>query len=97
MGIAVRDALANRKKLLYYVNRAIILLMIVVFTIRIAETYSYWGRAFIQSGLFHDNVCYRGSYEMIICSPSLPPFETFLAVLGILLVASILAGPRKAS
>jgi hypothetical protein len=93
----MRDALPNRKKLLHYVDGAIILLMVVVFIMRIAETYTYWGRAFIQSGLFHDNVCYRGSYEMIICSPSLPPFETYLAILGMLLVASILAGSRKTS
>jgi hypothetical protein len=90
-----RYVLANRRKSLHYVEGAIILLMVVVFMIRVAESYSYWGRAFIQSGLFHDSVCYRGSYEMIICSPSLPPFETYLAALGILLVVSILVSSRK--
>jgi hypothetical protein len=40
-------------------------------------------------------VCYRGSYEMIICSTSLPPFETYLAILGILLVVSIFASSRR--
>jgi len=94
-GIAIRDSLPNRKTLFYYVEGAIILLIIGVFAMRIAETYSYWGRAIIQSGLFHDEVCYRGSYEIILCSTSLPPFETYLAVLGILLVVSIFAGSRK--
>jgi hypothetical protein len=87
--------LPNRKTFFYYVEGAIILLIIGVFAARVAETYNYWGRAIIQSGLFHDEVCYRGSYEMIICSTSLPPFETCLAILGILLVVSIFASSRR--
>jgi hypothetical protein len=89
----VRDALPNTK-FFRYVDRVIILLFVGVLAVRIAETYNYWGRAFIQSGLFNDSLCYRGSYEMIICSPSLPPFETYLAMLGILFIVSILAISR---
>jgi hypothetical protein len=94
-GISIRDSMPNWKTLFYYAEGAIILLIIGVFAARISETYRYWGRAIIQSGLFYDEVCYRGSYEIIICSTSLPPFETYLAILGILLVVAIFAGSRK--
>jgi hypothetical protein len=90
----MREALPNTK-LSRYVDRLIILLFVGVLTVRIVETYNYWGRAFIQTGVLSDNLCYRGSYEMIICSPSLPPFETYLAILGILFIVSTLARSRR--
>jgi hypothetical protein len=71
-------------------------LIVIVFLARLIQTYSYMGYAFVEIGLFYDKICYRGSYEIIVCLPdSLPPYETCLAILAILLVFSLWAVRRK--
>jgi hypothetical protein len=69
--------------------------MIVILLARTLETYG--NLAFIKSGLFYDKVCYKGSYEFIVCPSTVPPYETLLAILGILLVVFTWTGARAES
>ena len=62
---------------------------------RIVETYRYMGQTFVRIGLLYDSVCYRGSYEMIVCPYTLPPYETYLVILAIVLLMSLWASSRK--
>ena len=65
-------------------------LIIIVFLARLIQTYSYVGYAFVEMGLLSDRICSRGSYEIIVCLPdTIPPYETILAILAILLVFSV--------
>jgi hypothetical protein len=72
------------------------LLIIIVFVARIIQVYSYLGYAFLKIGLFSDKICTRGSYEIIVCLPeAMPPYETILGILAILLVFSLWLIKRK--
>jgi len=72
------------------------LLIIIVFLAKIIQVYSYLGYAFLEIGLFSDKICSRGSYEIIVClSNSIPPYETILGILAILLVFSLWLIKRK--
>jgi len=80
------------KILLYFLG----LLIIIVFLARIIQVYSYWGYAFLEIGLFSDKICSRGSYEIIVCLPdAIPPYETILGILAILLKFSLWLTKRK--
>jgi len=71
-------------------------LLIVVFLARLVQSYSYLGYGFVQVGLLSDKICTRGSYEIIICLPDiLPPYETILVILAILLIFSLWFANRK--
>jgi hypothetical protein len=67
-----------------------------VLVARISETLSLLGQSAIQIGLLHDSICYLGSYEIVVCSAILPPYETVIAVLVAALAILIFSGPRKA-
>ena len=69
--------------------------VLAVLAIRISETLSLLGEAAIRIGLFHDSICYLGSYEIVVCSTLLPPYETFMTILVVLLAALVLVGSRK--
>ena len=72
------------------------ILLIIVFLARLAQTYSYLGYGFVQVGIFSDKICSRGSYEIITCLPdTLPPYETILVILAILLMFSLWFANRK--
>ena len=71
-------------------------LIILVFIARIIQTYTFMGYAFVQIGFFYDEICSRGSYEIIVCLPNTyPPYETILAILAILLIVSIWVTRKK--
>lgn len=71
------------------------LMIIIVFLARMIQVYSYWGYAW-EIGLFSDKICYRGSYAIIVCLPdTIPPYETILAILAILLLFSLWLIERK--
>lgn len=63
-----------------------LIVLVIVFLARILYPIYYSSRAFIQIGLFNDKICYVGSYEMIVCPYSAPPFETFIVIFVILFV-----------
>ena len=84
--------MVSRYRVLPYVFAC---LLIIVFIARSFELFSRSGRVFIESGILSDRLCYLGSFEMIICPAYLPPYETFLAVLAIMLVVSMWANWRK--
>ena len=69
--------------------------MVAVFLARAVETYTYLGQAVIVPGLFSDKICYKGSYEMIVCPYTVPPYETLMLILGGLLISSLWANARK--
>ncbi len=72
------------------------LLIIIVCLARIIQVYSYLGYAFLEIGLFSDKICARGSYEIIMCLPdTVPPYETILGILAILLIVSLWVTKRK--
>jgi hypothetical protein len=71
-------------------------LIVIVFAARIIQTYSYMGYAFVEIGLFYDKICSRGSYDIIVCLPdTIPPYETMLGILAILLIFSLWLIKRK--
>ncbi len=70
-------------------------MMIAVFIARAVETYSYLGQAVIVPGVFSDRICYKGSYEMIVCPYTVPPYETLILILGGLLIACAWANAKK--
>jgi hypothetical protein len=67
----------------------------VVLALRISETLSLTGEAVVRVGLSHDSVCYLGSYEIVVCSILFPPYETFMAILALLLTTLVLASSKK--
>lgn len=69
--------------------------MVLVFVSRTLTILSYSSPVILRSGLFADRVCYKGSYEMIVCPYSAPPYEAFWAVLSVLLVISVWAFLKK--
>ena len=72
------------------------ILLIIVFLARLVQTYSYLGYGFVQMGILSDKICARGSYEIIICLPDiLPPYETILTLIAILLIFSLWFPTRK--
>jgi len=83
----------DKYRILMYVSGVIV---IIVFLARIVQTYSYIGYGFVKIGLFSDQVCSRGSYEIIVCLPdSIPPYEIILCVFAALLVFSMWMVRRK--
>jgi len=70
-------------------------LIVVLFVARILEPGGYSSHAFIEIGLFFDRVCTVGSYEMIVCPYTAPPYETLMSILGLLLVLFIWIDYRK--
>ncbi len=70
-------------------------LLVAVSLARAVESYSYLGQAVIAPGLFNDRVCYKGSYEMIVCPYTVPPYETLIFILGALLIACAWANAKK--
>lgn len=85
----------DTKRSLRYAVRILIFLMVIVFLARAVETYRYWGQAAIVPGLFNDSVCYRGSYEIIVCPYTAPPYETVMFILAALLVICVWANAKK--
>lgn len=43
----------------------------------------------IKSGLFYDSVCFAQVTASYVCSQTMIPYETIIAILGLLLIASI--------
>ena len=85
--------MVDRLKILPYLFG---LLIIIVFLARIIQVYSYLGYAFLEIGLFSDKICSRGSYEVIVCLPdTIPPYETILGILAILLIFSLWLTKKK--
>ncbi len=82
----------NKYRVLPYLFGSLLLIVLIA---RTSEILSRPGRVFIESGIFSDKLCYLGSFEMIVCPEYLPPFETCLAVLAIMLVVSVWANWRK--
>lgn len=85
------------KRSLWYLVRVLIFLLIVVLLARAVETYRYLGQAAIMPGLLSDNVCYRGSYEIIVCPYTVPPYETLMLILVVLLTICVWANARRNS
>jgi hypothetical protein len=69
--------------------------MIGVFLARVLDTYSYLGQAVIVPGFFSDRICYKGSYEMIVCPYNVPPSETLMLIFGCLFIATSWANAKK--
>jgi len=85
--------MVDRLKILPYLFG---LLIIIVFLARIIQVYSYLGYAFLEIGLFSDKICSPGSYEVIVCLPdTIPPYETILGILAILLIFSLWLTKKK--
>ncbi len=85
----------NKKRSLWYAVRVLIFLLIIVFLARAVETYRYLDQAAIMPGLFRDSVCYRGSYEIIVCPYTAPPYETVMLILVALLTICAWANAKK--
>ncbi len=85
----------SKRRSLPYVVYILIFLMIAVFIARVAETYSYLGQAVIVPGVFSDRICYKGSYEMIVCPYTVPPYESLMLILGGSLIACASANAKK--
>jgi len=82
---------------LRYIVEITILLIIILFVARVTETYRYNSQVFIRIGLLYDTVCYLGSYEMIVCPYTVPPYEMYLLILVIVLLTCVWASSRKIS
>ncbi len=80
-----------------YAVLLLIFLLVAVFTARAVETYSYLGHAVIVPGLFSDSIYYKGSYEMIVCPYTVPPYETLIFILGALLISCAWANAKRDS
>lgn len=78
-----------------YAIGLIIVLIVALFAARVFEPAGYSSHAFIESGLFLDKICTVGSYEMVVCPYTAPPYETFMSILGFLLVVFILLDYKK--
>jgi hypothetical protein len=84
--------LATRYRILPYIFGSVLIIIILARTIELS---SRSGRPFIEIGLFSDKLCYLGSYEMIICPNYLPPYETFLTIIAIMLVVTLWITRKK--
>ncbi len=82
----------NRYRVLSYLFGSLLLIVLLA---RTFETLSRPGRVFIENGVFSDKLCYLGSYEVIVCPYLLPPYETCLLVLAMMLVISVWANLKK--
>ena len=71
------------------------LLVAITFIARMIQPLNYPGHPFIQTGLFYDKICALGSYEMIVCPYTAPPYETLISILAIVLVVLVWAYSRK--
>jgi len=87
--------MALRSRILPYIIGVISVLITAIFVVRMLQPRGYSSQAFIQSGLFYDKVCTIGSYEMVVCPYTAPPYETFMSLLGLLLVVFIWLDYRK--
>lgn len=87
--------MVNRKRIPPYAVSATIFLIVAVVVARILQPLSYSSQAFIQSGLLYDKVCSNGSYEMVVCPYTAPPYETFTGILAVLLVILIWADYKR--
>ena len=85
----------DKRRSLRYIVWVLIFLMILVFLARAVESYNYLGQAVIVPGLFTDRICYKGSYEMIVCPYTVPPYEAIMLTLGGLLIACAWASTKK--
>ncbi len=85
----------NKRIGLRYAVWVLIFLMVAVFSARAFESYRYRGQAVIAPGLLYDRVCYKGSYEMIVCPYTVPPYETLIFIFGALLIACAWANAKK--
>jgi hypothetical protein len=72
-------------------------LAVVILLVRIFEMLSRSGSAFVEIGVFSDRLCHLGSYEMFVCTDYLPPYETLLVILSIMLVFSTWVNRRTRS
>ena len=71
-------------------------MIIIVVLARTIQAYNYAGYGIVQMGLMSDRICSRGSYEMMVCLPdSIPPYETIMVVLIVLLLFSVLKMKEK--
>ena len=73
-------------KILHYGIVGLIVLIIIIFLARTVQIHSYSGQAFVQIGFFYDKICANGSYEMIVCPYTMPPYEILMGLLAIPLV-----------
>jgi len=78
-----------------YAVAATSILIVVILVARILEPGGYSSHAFIESGLMFDKICTVGSYDMVVCPYTVPPYETFMSILGVLLVVFILLDRKK--
>ena len=83
------------KLALQFVAGILIVLFSLVLVARTLEIYGHSGQISMASGLFYDKLCYLGSYEIVVCSNILPPYETYLTILLILLAICMFAILRK--
>jgi hypothetical protein len=84
-----------RRRVPRYAIGLIVVLIVVLFVARVVEPGDYSSHAFIESGLFSDKICTVGSYEMVVCPYTAPPYETCMSILGVLLVVFIWMDYRK--
>ena len=75
----------KREKILNCIIITLVVLIIIIFLARTMQVYSYPGQVFVQIGFFYDKICANGSYEMIVCPYTMPPYEVLMVLLGILL------------
>jgi hypothetical protein len=76
----------TKERISYFVSGGIIFLIVLVFVARTLQVSSYSTQAFVEIGLFSDKVCSNGSYEMVVCPYTAPPYETIMILLAALLV-----------
>ena len=75
------------RSLLRWIGNLTIILFVIDLIARFVYPITYAKGAFVQIGLMYDKVCYLGSYEMIVCPSSAPPFETLAVILTMLFLA----------
>ena len=87
--------MTNRRRVWACITGGLAILFLVVLIARTLEIYNHSNRAFIRSSLFYDKICYLGSYEIFVCPYTTQPYETYLAILAILLIISTWVTLRK--
>jgi hypothetical protein len=87
--------MAPGRRIPRYAIGMIVVLIVLLFVARVAEPEGYSSRAFIESGFFLDKICTAGSYEMVVCPYTAPPYETLMSILGVLLIIFIWLDYRK--
>ena len=70
------------------------LAIVLVLIARVNEGGSLAPQEFIRTGIFHDSVCYMGSY-LIVCPSTAPPYETILVVLAAIFLVGLWVSPRS--